>query len=97
MNKYGKVFPGAAAALRGRTDSWWSRYHVFSVDWTSSGYVFRIDGQITWRSSKAVSRRPQFLILSLLSSDFELGRLGGDERLPQHADVDWVAAWPLPR
>jgi hypothetical protein len=92
VNKYGKVFPGAAAALRGRTDSWWSRYHVFSVDWTSSGYVFRIDGQITWRSSKAVSRRPQFLILSLLSSDWELPQL--DRRsLPADMKVDWVRVW----
>jgi beta-glucanase (GH16 family) len=92
VNKYGKVFPGAAAALRGRTDSWWSRYHVFSVDWTSSGYVFRIDGQITWRSSKAVSRRPQFLILSLLSSDWELPQLDRTS-LPADMKVDWVRVW----
>jgi beta-glucanase (GH16 family) len=91
-NKYGKVFPGAAAALRGRTDSWWSRYHVFSVDWTSSGYVFRIDGEITWRSSRAVSKRPEFLILSLLSSDWELPQLDRST-LPADMKVDWVRVW----
>ena len=48
----------AATALAGKSDSWWSRYHVFSVQWTSSGYVFRIDGTDTWRSSKAVSKQP---------------------------------------
>ena len=90
-NKYGKVFPGAAAALRGRTDSWWSRYHVFSVDWTSSGYLFRIDSDITWRSSRAVSKRPQFLILSLLSSDYELPRFNGE--LPEQMEVDWARVW----
>jgi beta-glucanase (GH16 family) len=91
-NKYGKVFPGAAKALRGKTDSWWSRYHVFSVDWTSTGYVFRIDGTITWRSSRAVSQRPQFLILSLLSSDWELPQLK-TSTLPSDMKVDWVRAW----
>jgi hypothetical protein len=45
------------------------------------------------RTSRNVSHHPEFLILSMLSSDFELGRLGDDGRLPQHLDVDWVAAW----
>lgn len=91
-NKYGKVFPGAAKALRGKSDTWWSRYHVFSVDWTSSGYVFRIDGDITWRSSKAVSKRPEYLILSLLTSDWELPQLKPGS-LPSDMKVDWVRAW----
>jgi beta-glucanase (GH16 family) len=91
-NKYGKVFPGAAKALRGKTDTWWSRYHVFSVDWTSSGYLFRIDGTVTWRSSKAISKRPQYLILSLLSSDWELPQLE-PSTLPSDMKVDWVRAW----
>ena len=82
--------------LEGRTDRWWRNYHVFSVEWTRREYVFRIDGQETMRTSRGVSHHPEFLILSMLSSDFELGRLGGDERLPQHLDVDWVAAWPAP-
>ncbi len=43
-----------------------------------------------------VSHHPEFLILSLLSSDFELGLLDGEDQLPQHVDVDWVAAWPAP-
>jgi len=91
-NKYGNVFPGATAALRGRTDSWWSRYHVFSVDWTSSGYVFRVDGAVTWHSDRAVSKRPQYLILSLLSSDWELPQLDRGT-LPADMKVDWVRVW----
>jgi len=91
-SKYGKVFPNAAQALRGKSDSWWSRYHVFSVDWTSSGYVFRIDGDITWTSSRAVSRVPQYLILSLLTSDWELPQLNRSA-LPSDMKVDWVRVW----
>jgi hypothetical protein len=93
----GGPLPDPDRYLENRSDRWWRNFHVFSVEWTPEEYVFRIDGQETLRTSRNVSHHPEFLILSMLSSDFELGRLGGDERLPQHADVDWVAAWPLPR
>jgi len=66
---------------------------VFSVEWTPSRYVFRIDGKETFRTSRGVSGRPEFLILSLLSSDYELGYLGGEARLPQSMKVDWVRFW----
>ena len=75
-------------------DDWASRFHVFSVEWTPERYIFRIDGQETFRTSKGVSGRPEFLILSLLSSDYELGLLDAD--LPQTMDVDWVRHWALP-
>lgn len=74
-------------------DDWSKKFHVFSVEWTPEHYVFRIDGRETFRTSQGVSGRPQFLILSLLSSDYELGLLGGDESLPQTMSVDWVRFW----
>jgi len=80
--------------LADKTDRWWRGYHVFSVEWTPLEYVFRIDGRVTMRITTGVSNHPEFLILSMLSSDFELDEIGVDA-LPQHMDVDWVAAWPL--
>jgi hypothetical protein len=65
---------------------------VFSVEWTPREYVFRIDGRETTRITSGVSHHPEFLILSMLSSDFELDLID-DEDLPQYLDVDWVAAW----
>ena len=79
--------------LSGKSDSWWSGYHVFSAEWSPTAYVFRIDGRETWRTSAGVSQRPEYLILSLLSSDYELPTLGGEDRLPQHMYVDWVQFW----
>ena len=73
-------------------DDWGDRFHVFSVEWTPDAYVFRIDGQETFRTSEGVSGRPQFMILSLLSSDYELPFIE-EEDLPQHMDVDWVRHW----
>jgi hypothetical protein len=91
----GGPLPDPDRYLESRSDRWWRNYHVFSVEWTQREYVFRIDGQETMRTSRNVSHHPEFLILSMLSSDFELGRLGAHP-LPQGLDVDWVAAWPLP-
>ncbi len=75
---------------------WSSQFHVFSVDWTPERYVFRIDGQITETITNGVSGQPEFLILSLLSSDYELEELGGEDNLPQHMEVDWVKVWADP-
>lgn len=77
-------------------EDWSSKYHVFSVEWTPEKYVFRIDGQVTDTISEGVSGQPEFLILSLLSSDYELQQLGGEDNLPQHMDVDWVRVWAAP-
>ena len=38
--------------LMNEKDDWYKRYHVFSVEWTSSAYIFRIDGQETGRITK---------------------------------------------
>ncbi len=80
--------------LASRSDSWWRNYHVFSVEWTPDEYVFRIDGLETWRTSAGISHDPQFLILSMLSSDHELA--ANPDARPEHAYVDWVAFWELP-
>lgn len=76
-------------------DDWSSKFHVFSVEWTPEKYVFRIDGQVTNTITEGVSGQPEILILSLLSSDYELPRLEGEGNLPQQMDVDWVKVWPV--
>ena len=77
-------------------DDWSSKFHVFSVEWTPKKYVFRIDGQVTNTITQGVSGRPEFLILSLLSSDYELQHLDDNDDLPQQMDVDWVKVWADP-
>ena len=37
--------------LTGGRDSWYSRFHVFSVEWTPSRYVYRIDGKEVARTT----------------------------------------------
>jgi hypothetical protein len=73
-------------------ESWWDEYHVVSVEWSSTGYVFRIDGVETFRTTKAKSSRPHFVVLSLQTSDYETNRLD-PSKLPASLDVDWVRVW----
>ncbi len=76
-----------------RSDSWWQRYHVFSVEWTPTEYIFRISGHEVWRTDQGISHDPEFLILSMLSSDFELPEAANVQGLTQTASVDWVKVW----
>ncbi len=67
-------------------------FHVFSVEWSPESYIFRMDGHETLRVTEGVSHQPQYLILSLLTADWEAGRLDRS-KLPDSMDVDWVRVW----
>jgi beta-glucanase (GH16 family) len=89
--KDGDVLPRAVDVV-GSRDAFWKKFHVYSVQWSPEGYVFCIDGRVTFATDKAVSGADQFLVLSLLSSDWELPDL--DKRLlPGTMQVDWVRVW----
>jgi len=66
-------------------------WHTFGLLWTKDSYTFYIDGQQTWKTSKAVSRRSQYIILSL-----EVGKWAGDiakATLPDSYLVDYVRVY----
>ena len=89
--KTGGMVPQAAQALA-PNDAWWKKYHVFSVEWTPEHYIFRVDGTETLRMTTGISGVPEFLVLSLLSSDWELKDLD-QSTLPATMKVDWVRVW----
>ena len=81
-----------ASSLAPKGDRWWNAYHVFSVRWTPSRYLFYVDGRLLSTTTRGVSRTQEFMILSLLTSDWELPHLDRS-KLPSHMDVDWTTAW----
>jgi beta-glucanase (GH16 family) len=87
----GVPITAARKALKG-DDDWFKKYHVFSVEWTPKAYVFRVDGIQTLRVTKGVSKVPEFLILSMLSSGWELEKMDR-KTLPNSSHVDWVRYW----
>ncbi len=93
--KTGSWIKNSTSFLKNKKDGWSKNYHVFSVQWTPKVIIFRIDGKETWRTSARVSKAQQYLILSLLASDYEALELP-DKKLPQHMYVDWVRVWETP-
>lgn len=84
----GDTFKDARQVL-GKNRSWWDEFHVFSVEWTPTEYIFRVDGREYYRETGAVSQADQYLVLSNLTSDWELHELTADE-FSDTAQVDWV-------
>ncbi|MGQ0623872.1 MAG: glycoside hydrolase family 16 protein [Sporichthyaceae bacterium] len=67
-------------------------FHVYSVEWTPTEYIFRTNGVETARITNGVSRRPLMILLSMLSSGWETPRLT-ENSLPASMDVDWVRVY----
>ncbi len=92
--------------LMNKSDQWYKNFHVFSVEWSPQAYVFRIDGKETGRipasrittGAGGTAKTPEYPILSILASDYELGKLPDPEKknLPQTMTVDWVKTWQNP-
>lgn len=66
-------------------------WHVYSVQWSLSGYTFRVDGVTTFTTNKPlVSKSSSEMVLSLLTSDYELRYMKSSSTSML---VDWVRAW----
>jgi len=89
LDGYGKDHKsqGKVVNVPGLTQGW----HTVGFEWTKSEYVFYIDGKETWRTSKGVSHRPEYIILSL-----EVGPWAGDiskAKLPDSVLFDYVRVY----
>ena len=89
--KRGGLYPSANALLPAKHE-WWNAFHVFSVEWTPKAYVFRVDAREFHRETQIVSKAPEYLLLSMLTSDYNLAKLT-PEGISQTAAVDWVRVW----
>lgn len=96
-NAQGKVIKTGAQVpetglMRDGKAELYEEYHVYSVEWNSTQYIFRLDGREFLRIKKDISKAPEYLILSMLSSDYELPDLfdGVDGNINDTAKVDWV-------
>lgn len=92
VTKTGTWIKDSRSFLKNKRDGWSKNYHVFSVEWSPNELVFRIDGKESWRVKGRISDTPQYPILSLLASDYELSNMK-DKQLPQHMYVDWLRVW----
>ena len=89
-------------AFATKDKDWWSKFHIVSVEWDTSQVVVRIDGVEAQRIEKEMPETDYFLVVSMLSSDWEQKRLTDPvtnaegvtpQKLPQTMEVDWVRTW----
>ncbi len=86
---YGKDHKSAGKVVQspGLTKGW----HTVGLEWQKGEYVFYVDGKETWRTDKAVSHTPQYIILSM-----EVGKWAGDiakAKLPDSVLFDYVRVY----
>ena len=74
---------------------WSQGWHVYSVEWSPSGYIFRVDGAVTLKTSQSVSHVPEKVVLSALTSMWEVPALKVNQ-LPSVSKYDWVRVWQRP-
>lgn len=81
--------------LPNKKKEWSQGWHVFSVEWSPTGYIFRVDGTVTMKTSKSVSHIPEKVVLSSLTSMWEVPALKVN-KLPSVTKFDWVRVWQRP-
>ncbi|MEI2714891.1 MAG: hypothetical protein V9G04_16770, partial [Nocardioides sp.] len=74
--------------------NWWNSFHVVSVEWTPTDYIFRIDGKEYWRMKGKPLQSNGYLVLSALTSDYEIKFLT-KKTIKETTSVDWIRVWAL--
>lgn len=70
-------------------------FHTYALLWTPQSLCFYCDGTLIMKESQAVPQTPEFMVLSLLSSEWERARLD-TKRLPDPMRVDYVRVYQMP-
>jgi len=89
----GGEFPSRQLLPRGK--EWSDKWHVYSVEWDPTGYTFRVDGIVTKVIRGGVSHREEAVVLSALTSDWELPAMNA-RKFPTVTKYDWVRVWQRP-
>lgn len=67
-----------------------SGYHTFGLEWTQKEYITFVDGVETARTDSAVSHRPEFLILSMLTGGFAGNPRNPNYIFPDYFNIDYI-------
>lgn len=69
------------------------KFHTYGVDWSSTGYIFYVDGKETWRVAGPVSHREQFILVSAECNGYRNGAASPvlkEVKLPDYFIVDYI-------
>ncbi len=68
-------------------------FHVIGMEWTPKEYIMYCDGKETYRSSKAISHVPSFVILSCEIGPWARNIKDYEKNLPDSLIVDYVRVY----
>ena len=71
-------------------------FHTFGLHWSKSGYVFYVDGEISWQVDSPVSDREQFILVSTECMGYRQGTpspLLQEAETPDYFVVDYVRVY----
>jgi hypothetical protein len=91
-NGYGKNQKSASSGKR-QLQATKDGFHTFGLYWSPKGYVFYVDGKISWEIGGPVSHREQFILLSTECNGYRYDGPAPDLKkavLPDHFIVDYV-------
>jgi beta-glucanase (GH16 family) len=85
-------------SVPGLTGTW----HTYACLWTDQGYTFYVDGNQTWTTQQAISKRPEYNILSTevwngsWAGSIPAGGYGDRASSTTKMNVDYVRVYALP-
>jgi len=91
-NGYGKNQKSASSGER-HLQSSDDGFHRFGLHWSPRGYVFYVDGKVSWEIDGPVSHREQFILLSTECNGYRYGGPAPELRkavLPDYFMVDYI-------
>ncbi|MBR9997602.1 MAG: glycoside hydrolase family 16 protein, partial [Cyclobacteriaceae bacterium] len=94
-NGYGKNHEGAGSGPR-QLQHTADGFHSFGLYWSTEGYVFYVDGKISWEIEGPVSHREQFLLISTECNGYRYGGPAPELThavLPDFFIVDYVRVY----
>jgi beta-glucanase (GH16 family) len=71
-------------------------FHLYALHWTPESLRFYCDGRLIMEEREAISQVPEFMVISLLSSEWERARLD-TTRLPDPMRIDYVRVFQDPQ
>lgn len=72
----------------------WSKiYHTYGLLWDNTGYTFYIDKKEVGHTNVGESDIPKYLVLSMITRDYEIANYRADMVDTYKLSVDWVRVW----
>jgi beta-glucanase (GH16 family) len=75
------------------TKRWSNQWVRYGCLWEESGYKFYINDHLVHETNDGLTAKPKFVVLSMISRDYEVVKLNSATLSEQRMLTDWVKVW----